>query len=222
MATDRDETNDSESAPIDSSVNGAEPSDHDAEHAACVQAQAPEAAPAHIQELADGCVRFVATRYGATLDFTSDTLSLLDQWARDARSEAAERPDVARIVETAGGAYLGEVIRRAFGGYWRICDDEADWRLLLSAAYCSFNPVAMVREAIWLKPADGWHGHVEVDPADREAIEARLAALPEVADDEFYAPSTRFDVVELVVHALCAAQSSSGHGDVHFEPDDYT
>lgn len=180
-----------------------------------------EPAPSNVAELAEGCVRFVATRYGTTLDYTSDTLGLLDQWVRDGRREAAERPEAARIVETAGGAYLGEVIRRAFGGIWRISGEESDWRLLLSSVFCAFNPIAMVREALRLAPAEGWHAHMDVDPSDRDAIESRLAALPEVSDDDYYAPSTRFDVVELVVEALRAMQRSRGHGDVRFDEEDY-
>jgi hypothetical protein len=180
-----------------------------------------EGAPSNIADLANGCVRFVAARYGATLDYTSDTLSLLDQWVRDARREHEARPEAARIVETAGGAYLGEVMRHAFGGHWRTVGEQSGWRLLLSSAYCAFNPIAMVREAIELAPAEGWHAHMEVDPSDRDAIEARLAALPKVDDDEYYAPSTRFDVVELVVDALRATQQTRGHVGVRFEAEDY-
>jgi len=39
---------------------------------------------------------------------------------------------------------------------------------------------------------------------EQEEVERRLASLPEVADDEYYALSTRFDVVELAVEALRA------------------
>ena len=60
----------------------------------------------------------------------------------------------------------------------------------------------MVREALLLRGAEGWHAHFELDPGERELIEARLAALPEVSEDEYYAPSTRFDVVNIVVEAL--------------------
>ncbi|MGA2447204.1 MAG: DUF6278 family protein [Polyangiaceae bacterium] len=180
-----------------------------------------EAAPANIAELAEGCVRFVTARFGVALDYTSDTLSLLDQWVRDARRDPQAKPEATRIVEAAGGAYLGEVMRRSFGGHWRAIGAESGWLLLLSNAFCSFNPIAMVREAIALAPAEGWHAHMDLDPSDRDAVEARLAALPEVDDDEYYAPSTRFDVVEMVVDTLRAMQRSRGHGDVRFEAEDY-
>jgi hypothetical protein len=178
-------------------------------------------APQQVLDLAAACVRFVAAKYGLTLDFQPDTLSLLDQWLRDARREASERPETAQLVQTAAGAYLGEVIRREFGAAWNAQGDYADWRLYLAPVYCAFNPIGMAREAILLEPQEGWHAHFELDPAEAEAMEARLAALPEVAEDEYYAPSTRYDVVCIVVDALRDGQRARGMGDVTFAPEDY-
>src|ERR1700735_3966695 len=75
-------------------------------------------APANVAELAAACVRFVATRYGAALDFAPETLSFVDHWLREARAEIAERREAADVVQAAAGADLGEVIRRTFGGFW--------------------------------------------------------------------------------------------------------
>lgn len=176
-----------------------------------------------VAELAAACVRFVSTRYGVMPDFTPDTLSLLDQWLRDARAEVKERPESEALVVGAAGAYLGEVVRTHFGGAWRIRDeqDPAGWRVCLSEVYCAFNPLGMAREALWLEPAEGWHAHLELDPGEREGIEARLAALPEVPDDEYYAPTTRFDVLSMVVDALREGMRARGLADVTFTPDDY-
>jgi hypothetical protein len=41
--------------------------------------------------------------------------------------------------------------------------------------------------------------------AEQGAVARRLASLPEVSDDEYYALSTRFEVVELAVEALRAS-----------------
>jgi hypothetical protein len=177
--------------------------------------------PARIAELAAACVRFVAQRYGVMPDFTPDTLSLVDQWIRDARKELATRPELEAIITTSAGAYLGEVVRRAFGGQWFCDGDEDGWRLYLSTVYLAFNPIGMAREALLLEEADGWHAHFELDPGEREGIEARLAALPEVTDDEYYAPSTRFDVVNIVVDALRENMRAAGMSDVRFGLDDY-
>jgi hypothetical protein len=184
-------------------------------------AAAAPAPPAQVSDLAGACVRFVAAKYGATLDFQPDTLSFLDQWLRDARAEAPDSPQAAELVQSAAGAYLGEVIRRHFGAEWYAEGHYADWRLYLTAVYCAFNPMGMTREALLLGEAEGWHAHFELDPGEKDAVLARLAALPEVDEDEYFAPSTRFDVVSIVVDALRETLRSHGLGDVTFSPDDY-
>jgi hypothetical protein len=177
--------------------------------------------PERVAELAAACVRFVAARYGVTLDYEPDTLSFIDQWVRDARAELGRRPEVGEVVQASAGAYLGEVVRRAFGGSWVVGEETAEWRLCLSTVYCAFNPLGMVREALLLDRADGWQAHFELDPGEREAVEQRLEALPPVDDDEFFAPSTRFDVVSIVVDALRGAMEAQGLGGVRFSPQDY-
>ncbi len=210
-------------ADADGVDEGAEPTpDPEAPEETLEEAPEPVGdAPPKVAELAAACVRFVAQRYGIMLDFEPDTLSLVDQWVRDARKELKERPELEALVTSSAGGYLGEVIRRTFGGSW-FCEGEEDaWRLYLSTVYCAFNPIGMVREALLLDEADGWHAHFELDPGEREAIEARLAALPEATDDEYYAPSTRFDVVNIVVDALREDMRGRGLSDVRFTPDDY-
>jgi Family of unknown function (DUF6278) len=177
--------------------------------------------PPAVAELAAACVRFVATRYGIHLEFDADTLSLVDQWVRDAREELKDNPSLVGLVQGAAGAYLGEVIRRTFGATWSTEGEHGDWRLMMATVYCAFNPLGMVREALMLGEAEGWHAHFELDPAEREDIEARLAALPEVSEDEYYAPSTRFDVVNIVVDALREKMRAGGLSDVRFGAADY-
>jgi hypothetical protein len=126
-----------------------------------------------------------------------------------------------QLVESSAGAYFGEVVRRSFGAEWRIEGERSEWRLLLTRAYCAFNPIGTAREALLLGEADGWHAHFQLDPGDKDEIEARLAALPEVSEDEYYAPSTRFDVVHLVVDTLRAKLRASGLGDTYFDASDY-
>ena len=184
----------------------------------------PDAAadpPQVVAELAAACVRFVATRYGIHLDFMPETLSVLDQWVRDARDELKERPELVELVQSSAGGYLGEVVRRAFGAQWITEGGHAGWRLCMSTVFCAFNPIGLVREALMLGEAEGWHAHFELDPGEKELIEARLAALPEVSEDEFYAPSTRFDVVNIVVDALREKMRGTGLGDVRFNAEDY-
>ncbi len=104
--------------------------------------------PAPIAELCAACMRFVATKYKVSLDGTPDTLSLLDQYVREAREAARERPESIEVVAPAIGAYLGEVMRQMFRAEWFAEGDYAGYRLYFSNVYLAFNPLGMGREAI--------------------------------------------------------------------------
>jgi hypothetical protein len=177
--------------------------------------------PTAVAELCAACVRFVATKYKIELDFTSDTLSFVDQYVRDGRADLAIKPEALDLLQATIGAYLGEVMRRAFGGEW-FCEGEHDgWRLDMTYVYLTFNPIGMAREALMLEAQDGWHAHLVTETTERELLEARLKALAEVEEDEYFAPSTRYDIVDIAVNALRSKMIEDGHADVRFTRDDY-
>jgi len=166
-------------------------------------------------------MRFVASKYKVALDGTPDTLSLLDQYVREAREAVKERPETLDLVAPAVGAYLGEVMRQTFRAEWLADGDYGTWRLYFTNVYLAFNPVGMGQEAILMADAEGWNAHLTLDPSERDEIEARLAAMPEVDEEEYYLPSTRMDVVTAVVETLRARAEASGMGEVTFTRDDY-
>jgi hypothetical protein len=174
-----------------------------------------------VAELCAACIRFVASKYKVSLDGTPETLSLVDQYVRDAREAVKERPESIDVVAPAVGAYLGEVMRQMFRAEWWAEGDFDAWRLYFSRVYVAFNPIGMAREAITMTEEPGWHAHLVLDPGEREAIEERLAAMPEVEEDEYYLPTTRLDVITIVVETLRARAEASGTGDVTFTKDDY-
>lgn len=177
--------------------------------------------PAVIADLAAACHRFVATRYGVPLDFTPETLSLVDQYVRDARTELSTRPEGLELVAGTIGAYLGEVIRRAEGGHWRADGEPSSFRVMLRHVFLSFNPIGMAREALTGEEAEGYGAHLALDDGDREAVEARLNALPEVDADEYALPTTRAEVVQIAAAAIRSHMEANGLGDVTFAPEDY-
>jgi hypothetical protein len=177
--------------------------------------------PTAVAELAAACVRFVAAKYKVPLDFEPETLSLVDQYVRDGREELRAKPEALELLQASIGAYLGETMRRAFGATW-FCEGDYDgWRLDFTFVYLTFNPIGMAREALALATADGWHAHLEADAGEREILEQRLASLGEIDEEEYYAPTTRFDVVEIAVDTLRAKMQDDGNADVTFGPDDY-
>jgi len=211
--------------PNGSQTNGVPPSAGGDETRAELDSAPPERvitpAPPVVLELSASCARFVRAKYGVPLDGTSDTLSILDQYVRDARADLVVQPASLPLVAATVGAYFGEVVRRAFDSMWFAEGDHDAWRLDFEDVYLTFNPVGMAREALTLGEAEGWHAHLAMDRAEEEEVLGRLARLPEVSDDEYYAPSTRFDVIELAVEALRARASKDGLADVRFTAEDY-
>lgn len=178
-------------------------------------------APEAVLELCASCVRFVGTRYKVALDYTPETLPILDQYVRDARADVAERPETLAIVAAAAGAYLGEVMRKQFGGFWFAQGDHEAWRLYFTHVYLACNPLGMAVEALTLLDAEGWHSHFEVDPADAEAVAARLGALPDVEEEAFALPTTRMEALTVVHDTLRGHMEAQNTADVEFGPDDY-
>jgi hypothetical protein len=178
-------------------------------------------APAAVAELCAACMRFIASKYNVALDGTPDTLSLLDHYVRDAREAVRERPETLELVAPAIGAYFGEVIRQLFRAEWWAEGDYAGWRLYFTNAYLAFNPIGMAREAITMREEEGWNAHLTLDPGEREEIAGRLAAMPEVDEEEYYLLTTRIEVVTAVVETLRAHAEAAGTGDMRFTKDDY-
>jgi len=179
------------------------------------------APPSEVAELVAACMRFVASKYKVALDGTPDTLSLVDQYIREARIAYQARPESIDLVAPAVGAYLGEVMRQEFAAEWFAEGSHEAWRLYFHNVFLSFNPVGIAREAITMKDEAGWNAHLTLDPAERELIDERLAAMPDVDEDEYYLPTTRFDVITAVVETLRAHAEASGTGDVTFSREDY-
>ncbi len=177
--------------------------------------------PAPVAELCAACVRFVASRYKVALDGTPETLSLLDQYVRDGRAAVRERPEAIELVAPAIGAYLGEVLRQQFRAEWFAEGSHDAWRLYFTTVYLSFNPIGVAREALLMEDAEGWHAHLELDPGERELVERRMSAMPDVDEEEYYLPTTRLEVITAVVETLRARAEDEGLGDVRFSREDY-
>ncbi|WP_235879819.1 hypothetical protein [Polyangium aurulentum] len=82
---------------------------------------------------------------------------------------------------------------------------------------------AQAREAQMPDPEeDVGPAFFELDEDDRAAVAERLAQLPPVSDEEFYAPSTHIEVVDIVVDTIRARRIAAGmEPDAHLEPEDY-
>ena len=159
----------------------------------------PSDTPPSVRELALACVAFVRKSVGIDLDFTPDTLPLLDHYLSQAREGKGE---VHALVAAAAGAYFGEVIRGQYPARWALPtqDEHGQWRLEFEKVFLFLQPVALV-EAILERDADVGFS---VRDQDRPTLSSALELLGEVDEDEFFLLSTRFDVLSSVAERLTA------------------
>lgn len=258
---------------MDSKANGA-----GARHG---QAGLLEAAPPEgVADLAEGCVRFVEKKLGFRLDYTPETLPVLDHYLEQAREEATDKPDTLLLLAQTAGAYFGEVLRRRHASWWRMEGEPLLWRVELESVYLAFSPMLFVREALLRKRsaappesakedqdrddedrdeddeeeepaaseapatadeaaqatqvteedpgaaeeggADEDVSHLILEEQDRLVVSARLAELPPVSEGEYYATSTRLEVIDIAVDAIRGRRIAAGEEEnVRLEPDDY-
>ena len=187
--------------------------------------------PERVGELAEACVRFVERAIGVELDYQAETLSLLDHYLEEGRKAAREKPETAALVAHAAGAYFGEVVRRRHASWWRAEGiDPAMYRLELESAYLSFSPVQLMADALLRvdrteeesAEEEDASERLELEEEDRDAVAQRLAELPPVSDREFYAPSTRLEVIDIAIEAIRARRMGDGdQAEDALRPEDY-
>jgi len=179
--------------------------------------------PMAVYELAEACRRFVLSAVGVELDYSAETLPLVDEYLRVVKQSLADRPEAEPLVAPAVAAYFGEVIRRRIDGFWRRKGkDSEEWLLAARRTYLSMSPLGMVLEAI-SEGAERSGPSAELDfPEDeRPAVETRLSVFPPVPEDEYYLLSTRLEVIEVVYEALRERMKADGRESLVYDEEDF-
>jgi len=167
----------------------------------------PTASPPDIGDLAAACVRFVHGATGFTLDFTPETLPVLDHYLR-AQVRGSE-PAIIELAASTAGAYFGEVIRAALEGV-RWAEGEADLReqrLEFEPFFLCFNPIGAALEAILGAKSEGWRAHFQVLDDAQRAVASALERAGEVATEDYYTLCVRFEALEQVADVVSALES---------------
>jgi hypothetical protein len=156
--------------------------------------------PGGVHELAEQAVDFVRRTTGIGLDYTPETLPVLDHYLRDVPEG---RPELVGLVATAAGIYFGEVVRRRLGGEWITeSDDAREWEIETPLGL-RFRPVGVAAEAI--VRMDTEEGSFEVPEEDREAVEEALEE--EVPEDEYFSLAGRMETFEKIHSVLVARRT---------------
>lgn len=180
--------------------------------------------PEPILEASTACLNYVLRATGVTLDFSPETLSVLDHYIELARADMENRPELVPLITRAVGAYFGEVVRIVVPSFWRLPSaNVVDWQLCSSSVFFAFNPIGAAYDALYRSVEhDGPRSLFRVAPEDKDLLSARLAAMPKVPEDEYYLLTTRLEVIEAVVEALRARQEEKGYGETEFTEEDYS
>lgn len=184
------------------------------------------AAPPVVSELAESCVRFVERKLGVRMDYTPETLPLLDHYLAEARADIEGKPELLALLVNAAGAYFGEVVRRRIPSWWHMPDrdEPPSWQIQAEPIYLWFEPVGVAYDAL-MHGRDEEEGRatarLEIEEEDREALELRLSELPPVDEDEYFALSTRLEIIDIAADVIKARMIENGLGDVVFSADDY-
>jgi hypothetical protein len=178
-----------------------------------------ELPPSEIGDLAESCVRFVRDSLNLALDYTPDTLPILDHYLRErARGASAEVID---LLAPAAGAYFGEVVRRHMSGVrWHSPkDDYAAHRLEFDAFFLCFNPIAIAREVLTQHDAVEFGANFQVLDDARQLI-ADALSHNDVESDDYYTLSVRYETLEQVADLLSGLEEKRAERR-HFGPEVY-
>ena len=178
--------------------------------------------PEVVADAVKACKRYVWTSLGLELDFTSETLPLLDHYCITARADLAEQPALAPLLGQAVGAYYGTVLGRVYPGFWLgTGPDVHSWRYCFTRVLLAINPVGFAWDALHDgEQHEGPSSELLLPAADRERVRSRLQALPAVGEADYYRLSTRFDALEIAVSELL--READAEGADWFEVEDYT
>jgi hypothetical protein len=182
-----------------------------------------DSAPGEISELVILCVEAVRRAVGFELDFAPETLPVVDHYVSIARQNVQDRPELLPLLGQSVGAYFGEVLRGEVRGFWRLPSANIhDWAVCARSVFLWMNPIGAAFDALTGGAEhDGPRSQLHVAPEYREAVDARLSALPEVSDAEYVSLATRLEVIQIAAEALRSEMRGGGYEDVEFTLDDY-
>lgn len=180
-------------------------------------------APDEIVVLYELCIDYVERSVGLQLDFTDETLPLLDHYVALARENVSHRPELGPVISRAIGGYFGELVRRRINGFRLIPNpDVHTWRVCARSVYLSLNPVGVACEVLARGDEhDGPSGALQLAREDQAAVAERLSWSPPVFAGEYYLLSTRLEAIDLVVEFLRLTMQRGGQTSVEFEAEDY-
>lgn len=177
--------------------------------------------PDEIFQLAERCRAHVQKRFSLELDFTGDTLSVLDffveELVKDENRGVAPLPghssrmNMIHLFAPTMGAYLGALLCRHFGGRFRHTEQEiSKWRFEFDTFFVRFNPVAIAASVIAKQEVDGLPVLLISTPSLSQRLQERFDAAPEIPEDEFFSFCNFFESIQIANEFLIEVSRKDG------------
>ncbi|HEY3357393.1 MAG TPA: hypothetical protein VGQ83_29350 [Polyangia bacterium] len=161
--------------------------------------------PTEISDYVRAAVDFVQRAVGMVLDGSDESLAVLDHYVAQV---PYDKPEVVALVAPAVGAYFGEVLRRRFGGRWRLEGDPVKWRLELQDGAVTVAPIALAFTAIISEDAESLDTEMHVaSPEERQTVGEALERTAPVSAEYFYSLTGRFETIEHTLDLIAAIRA---------------
>lgn len=172
--------------------------------------------------LAASCVRFVKQSLNLELDFSPDTLPILDHYLTEARADGMT--EALELVSACAGAYFGELVcQHSLGARWAFNPDaHQHCRIEYANCFLFFNPIGAALEAATNQEAHGWSAHFQVLESNRSLVRDTLERVGAVQARDFFKLSVRWEALELVTRTLLEHQKAQGEPTITLGSEVYT
>jgi len=189
-----------------------------------------------VSELAQTFRRQLGRALGCRIEADATSLAFVDHYLSLARDE--RRPEILTLLAAGAGAHFAQVVAKELGAH--VLDDRKDprrIRVLLVHRCCHFSPVDLAYAAILgeaLTPAEERHpagraldlafhlSQAAEDGVSEAAwVEARLAELPPVPQDEYFGLTCRIETLSLICQLLAARDRADGRPPRTYTVTDY-
>ncbi len=143
-----------------------------------------------IEEYAKQAIVYVRNATSVDLDYTHETLPLLDHVLTNASNE---RESVQELMAETAAAYFGKVLVKAFDGTW---DTDGEVANVSIPPGITVTPLAMAWAAITKSDSGPNHAYsLEIASGYKAAAKELLAAMAPQTEEVYYSLGGRFDAL---------------------------
>ncbi len=138
------------------------------------------------------------------LDYSIETLPVVDHYVSLAREDSQPREEVSALIASMAGVYYGEVLKRRFGAQWHLHDlsDPFTWELFFTSCPLAIRPVHISYEIVTRQEDDAIDSSLRTAQARQDFLYDYFEALGQVSEDEFFSFSGRTEIIMAALDLL--------------------